>query len=70
MIVMMQIVSRKASDLCRIFHAKSNGAKSLIVHRWLKAEGLRYWMGTHESQCSPAEAVSDALDFMQEIKKK
>ena len=27
-------------------------------------------MGTHESQCSPADAASYALDFMQEIKKK
>ena len=27
-------------------------------------------MGHHESQCSPAEAASDSLDFMQEIMKK
>ena len=26
-------------------------------------------MGTNESQRSPAEAASDALDFMQEIRK-
>ena len=63
-------MSRKASDFCRIFHAESSNAKSLIVYRWLKAEGLRYQMSTHESQHSPVEAASDALDFMQEIKKK
>ena len=27
-------------------------------------------MGTNESQCSPAEAAPDALDFMKEIRKK
>ena len=27
-------------------------------------------MGNHESWCSPAEAASDKLDFMQKIKKK
>ena len=63
------IVLKRASDLCQIFHAKLDGAKSLIVHRWLKAKGLRYQMGTNESQRSPAEAASDALDFMQEIRK-
>ena len=69
MVVTMQIVSKKASDLCRIFRAKSDGAKSLIVYRWLKVQGLRYWMGTNESQRSSAEAASDALNFMQEIRK-
>ena len=57
MVVITQIMSRKASDLCRIFRAKSDSANSLIVYRWLKAQGSRYWMGTHESQCSPAEAA-------------
>ena len=57
MVVRMQIVSRRASDLCRIFHAKSDGAQSLIVYRWLEAQGLRYQMGINESQCSPAEAA-------------
>ena len=44
--------------------------KSLIVHRWLKAQGLRYQMGTNEFQHSAAEAASAALDFMQVIRKK
>ena len=70
MVVMMQIVSRKASYLCQIFCAKSDSAKSLILYRWLKALGLRYRVGTHESQHFPAEVASDALDFMKEIKKK
>ena len=65
----MQIVLRRAFDLCWIFCAESDGAKSLIVHRWLKPQGLRYWMGTNEFQHSPAEAASDALDFMQEVRK-
>ena len=55
--------------MCQFFRAKSDGAKSLIVHRWLKAWGLRYQMGTNESQRSPAKAASDALDLMQEIRK-
>ena len=70
MVVMTWIVLRRASDLCQIFCAKSDGTKSLIVHRWLKAQGSRYLMGNNESQCSPAEAASDALNFMQKIKKK
>ena len=70
MVARMQIVSGKASDMCRIFCAKSDGAKSLIVYRWLKEQGSGYWMGTHESQFCPAEAASDALNFMQEIRKK
>ena len=69
MVVMMQIVLRKASNLCQIFHAKQGGAKSFIVYRWLKAQGFRYQMGTYESQHSPSEAASDSLNFMQEIKK-
>ena len=36
-IVMMQILSRKASDLCQYCHIKSDCAKSLIVNKWLKA---------------------------------
>ena len=52
------------------FYAKSDGAKSLIVYRWLKTQRLRYWMGTHESQHYTAVAASDSLDFMQEIRKK
>ena len=63
-------MSRKASDLCRIFGAKSDGAKSLNMYRWLKEWELRYQVGTHESQRSPADVASDALNFMQEIKKK
>ena len=42
MVVMMQIVSKRASDFCRIFHAKLDGAKSLTVQKWLEAQGLRY----------------------------
>ena len=49
---------------------KSDSAKSFIVHMWLKAQGLRYWMSTNECHHSPSEAASDALDFMQEIRKK
>ena len=67
---MTWIVSREASDLCRIFHAKTDSAELLIVHRRLKSQGLMHQMGTHESQCSPAEAASNSLDFMQEIMKK
>ena len=70
MVVTTQIVSIRASDLCQIFHANLDGAKSLIVHSWLKAQGLSYQMGTNESQHSPAKAASDVLDFMQEIRKK
>ena len=70
MVVMMQVLSKKACDLCRIFHAKSDGAKSLNVYKWLKAQGLRYQMGTHKSHCSPAEASSDAFNFMEGIRKK
>ena len=66
----MQVVSRMSYDLCRIFHTNSDSAKLLTVNRWLKTQGLRYWMSTHESQHFPIEAASDALDFMQEIKKK
>ena len=62
MVVTAQIVSRRASDLCRIFCVKSDGTKSLIVYRWFKAQGLRYRMNINESQCPPAEAASDALD--------
>ena len=69
MVVIMQIVSRRASDLCRIFRTNLDGAKSLIVHEWFKAQGLRYLMGTNESQCSHVEAASDALNFMQKIRK-
>ena len=70
MVVMTLIISRRASGLCQIFLAKPDGAKSLIVYRQLKTHGLRYQMGTHESQCFPAEAASDGLDFMKEIKRK
>ena len=70
MVVTRQIMLRRVFDLCQIFCAKSEGAKSLIVYRWLKAQGLRYQMGKKESQHFPAEAASDALDFMQEIRKK
>ena len=70
MVVMAQIVSRWASDLCQIFHTKLDGAKSLIVLRWSEARELRYQMGTNESQHSPAEARSDALGFMQKMRKK
>ena len=69
MVATRQIVSRNAPDFCGLFHPKSHGAKSLIVYRWLKTQGLRYWMGTHQYQCFPAEAASDAPNFMQEIKK-
>ena len=35
MIMTTWILSRKASDLCHIFHSKLDHAKSLIVYRWL-----------------------------------
>ena len=63
-VMMMQILLKRASDLCRIFPTKSDGAKSLNVHRWLKAQELRNLMDTNKSQRSPTEAASDALDFM------
>ena len=66
----MWVVSRRASDLCPFFCVKSDSAKLLTMHRWLMAQGLRYWMGTDESQCSPVVVASDALDFMQELRKK
>ena len=36
MVVMMQMLSRRSSDLCQNFNDKLDGAKSLIVHKWLK----------------------------------
>ena len=39
------------------------------MYRWTKEQVLSYLMGTHESQHNPAEAVSDAFDFMQIWKK-
>ena len=62
-------MSKKASYWCQIFHAKLDHAKSLIIYRWLKAQGLRYWIGANESQCSLAEAASDVLDFMRDEEK-
>ena len=70
MVVTTRIVLRRAPDLCRIFCAKLDCAKSLIVHWWLKAKGLRYQMGTNEFQRSPAEEASDTLNFMLEKRKK
>ena len=39
----------------------------ILAQRWVKAQGLRYQLGTHESQLSPEEEASDAFDFVSEI---
>jgi hypothetical protein len=33
------------------------------VKRWLMAHSMRYQMGTHTSQCPPAEVASEALNY-------
>ena len=49
-VVITQIVLGKTSNLCRIFRAKSDGAKTLIVYRWLKTQGLSCQMSPNECE--------------------
>jgi hypothetical protein len=58
------LVVRKASLISRVFREKTTHAKRMVVSRWLKIQGLRFRMGTHESQRPPAETRAEALDYI------
>ena len=69
MIAMMQIVTRKTSDLCLIF-VPNQMVQSLWLHTggWRPRDQYTWWviinLGTY------AEAASDVFDFIQKIMKK
>ena len=66
--VQTSMVCRKASKLCRgHFHEKSSNAQSCIIRRWLYTQSLRFRMGTHECQRSPAKTKAKALDFITNV---
>ena len=66
-VVMSHIVCHKSCDLCHDFWGKSESAKANVICRWLKSHALKYYMGTSETQRSPIDSATDALDFMQHI---
>ena len=51
------------------FFVPNQMVQSLTVYRWLKAQGLRYQISIHESQCSLVKAASMHLISCRILKK-
>ena len=68
--VSLGMVALKASSLSRSFKEKTTNAKEKIVSRFVASHGLKYRMGTHESQRDPRETAAEALDYMKHVRVK
>jgi hypothetical protein len=62
--VSIAIVALKAAQLSPAFNQKSRTAQKSAAGRFVRTHGLVHRLGTHESQRSPTETATDALDFM------
>lgn len=64
MAVSIQMVAVKAKRMIPGFASKSSLAQYHAARRFVGSQGLVFRLGTNESQRTPAETASEALDFM------
>ncbi|KAI2489412.1 Pogo transposable element with KRAB domain [Fragilaria crotonensis] len=67
MAVSVPMVSIKAAQISEQFRMKSMDAQFHSARRFIRSQGLVFRLGTIESQRSPAEVASEALDYIQNV---
>ena len=67
MAVSVRMVALRGAQLSEQFHEKSGGAQYHSARRFIRSQGLVFRLGTNESQRSPAEVATEALDYIQNV---
>ena len=67
MAVSMQMVVVKAAQISEAFQLKTICAQYHVARRFIHAQGLVFQPGTSESQRSPADAMAEALDYIENV---
>ena len=68
MAVSINMVALRATQLSEQFRLKSRDAQYHSARRFVHSQGLVFFLGTNESQRSPAEEVAaEAMDYIQNV---